>query len=196
MIFLWLIRLAFLGLLTFEGANYIRLLHFTIDYTWFGLLITSLVVLVGLELLTKFLQKFEGAALHWSIWLLAFVMVASDAFGDLFHWYSRWSWYDQINHFSGSAVATAILLVIFLSCRARFAWRFPDFLLGFLALGGASFLGAVYEIEEYLEDFFNLTNRLGDGPDTGNDLFMNTVGSLTIIGIFLLSRYVRRKTNR
>ena len=49
----------------------------------------------------------------------------------------------------------------------------------------------LYEIEEYSEDFFYGTNRLGDGPDTANDLMLNLIGGAIIILAIMAYRAIR-----
>ena len=55
-----------------------------------------------------------------------------------------------------------------------------------------STLGTIYEIEEYLEDVFFHSNRLGDGYDTANDLLMNNSGAFITLLIIYLIWHVRR----
>lgn len=179
--FRWLIRIAFIALLGFEIANYLNIFHFTLDYTWLGLMITSLVVFVGLEFIGYSLRRKWRTTLHPFVWPLAFAVVAFDAFGDILHFYSRWSWYDQFGHFFGAAVVAIILLTIFIAIEKAHGWQHPHHVNLLLALGLTITLAVLYEIEEYLEDFANLTNRLGDGRDTANDLFMNLLGALAVV---------------
>lgn len=57
-----------------------------------------------------------------------------------------------------------------------------------------SFFGALYEIEEYLEDFFTASMRLGDGPDTANDIMLNVIGAaVAVVIIYAVTKYVPAK---
>lgn len=192
----WLIRIAFIALLIFEAANYYRVLHFTVDYTWFGLLITSLAVFLFLEIGNRILKTRLHASLHWTAWPLSFGMVACDAFGDMLHLYGQLDWYDRVIHLLGGAAATVIIYSIFTSVARAHEWRHPHHLSLLFSLGLATTFGVLYEIEEYLEDWANLTNRLGDGPDTANDLLMNLLGSLAVVFIIGITRYARKRRIR
>lgn len=176
-----IIRTAFVLLILFEAANYIRVFHFTIDFTWFGLLLTSLFVFIALEVGNRILRKKLHTVLPAAAWPLSFLAVAFDALGDMLHFYSRWNWYDQIGHIFGGAIATLVIFTIYNAVARAHQWTHPQHLSLWFALGLSTVLGVIYEIEEYLEDFFKLTNRLGDGPDTANDLLMNLLGALVII---------------
>ncbi len=189
----WGIRVAFLGLFLFEGANYVQVLNFTLDYTWFGLLLVSLVVFLGLEGANRIFKRRWRAALHWSVWPLAFFAVSFDAFGDILHFYSRWSWYDQIGHYLGALVTCIIIFSALRAIEKTHNWQHPYHINPLLALGLTMTLASLYEIEEYLEDYFSLTNRLGDGADTANDLLMNLFGALTLVFVVTLHRCARRR---
>ncbi len=189
-------RAAFVLLILFEIANYIRIFHFTLDFTWFGLTLTGIGVFAGLEITNQFFTKKIHVPLPSFIWPIAFISTGIDAFGDMAHWYSRWSWYDQVAHFTGGAVLTLVMLTVFTLVSHRHAWQHPTHLSYSYALGIATIFGVLYEIEEYLEDYFSFTNRLGDGRDTANDLLMNLLGGLTILVIIAGTRYVRKRTIR
>lgn len=192
----FLARLLFAGLILFELLNEVELLNFTLDFTWLGLAITSLSVLVILELAFFYLRK-KNVAVHGRILFLAAIVVYLDAFGDIFKFYSRFGWYDKTLHFFASAVVILVAFE-FITCLKR-AGGFSLGLTGcgILAALIASFAGVLYEIEEYLEDYFRSTNRLGDGPDTVNDLMMNLLGAMMILGIIaLIDKYNERQRNR
>lgn len=73
--------------------------------------------------------------------------------------------------------------------------KIPLALLLFLGISVTSLFGSFYEIEEYLEDaFYNHRQvRLGDGPDTANDLLLNLYGATAVGIIYYFSE--KRKTN-
>lgn len=184
-----IIRAAFVLLILFEVANYIKVFHFTVDFTWLGLLITSIFVFAALEIGDVVLAKKLHTVLPRAVWPLSFLAVAFDAFGDMLHFYSHWIWYDQIGHFLGGAIATLVIERIYRAVARTHEWKHPHHLSLLFALGLSTVFGVLYEIEEYLEDYFKLTSRLGDGRDTANDLLMNLLGALITILIIV---YVRR----
>ncbi len=158
------------------------------DFTWLGLILTSLAILGGLEVTNFVLKKRTHTQIPSLIWPLALGVVVLDAGGDFFHFYSRWSWYDQVAHLLGGAVAAAVIYIIFIAVAQVHHWSHPQHLSLTYALGLATTLGVLYEIEEYLEDYFNLTNRLGSAQDTVNDLLMNLIGAFLIISLIKIFR--------
>lgn len=180
-----LTRLLFISLIIFEFLNYLNILNFDLDFTWFGLILTSTVVWVGLEIIRLFVQIRCGLTLHSIIWLAAIFAVYFDALGDIFHFYSRFGWYDKIAHLIGSASATMIVFLIF-QILSNTKYKMNTKLVYFLTPVTVVILGIAYEIEEYLEDYFSLTNRFGGMPDTVDDVFFNILG---ILLIFLILGY-------
>ena len=59
----------------------------------------------------------------------------------------------------------------------------------FLAATSTISLSALYEVEEYVEDIFFKTNRLGPGVDTASDLLFNILGVASIV-IFITIYYL------
>ena len=180
-------RLLFAALILFELLNLLSLLKFSLDFTWLGLLITAAVSWAAIEIVAKKYQQKKQHPLHWSIWTIVLIGLTLDAFGDFFHWYSQFNWWDQIVHFSVSAVICFTLFIIitaFWIDNFKFSLLFKSSRMKlslFLAATTTLSLGALYEIEEYLEDIFFHTNRLGPGVDTANDLFLNFLGMAAVI---------------
>lgn len=192
-----LARLFFAGLILFELFNEIELLDFTLDFTWLGLVITSLGVWIILESASFYLQKKYNAIIPGWILFLAAIAVYLDAFGDIFKFYSQFARYDQAMHFLASAAAMLVAFG-FINQLVKTGKIFLELKIqGVLAVLIVSFAGVLYEIEEYLEDYFRGTNRLGDGPDTANDLMMNLFGAILIfVMIVLINKYNGRQGNR
>jgi hypothetical protein len=177
----WVSRIGFLAVFLFELANYLGVLHFSLDYTWLGLLITILGATIGVELSAYVMRRTIRVDMPWVAWPIAFGAVLFDVIGDVFSLYANVVWYDQLAHFLGTAAAAIIFLMFFRSLQEVKGWRYPPVLNFLLAFGLAMAMGVGYEIEEYLEDFFVASNRLGDGEDTANDLLLNTIGALSIL---------------
>ncbi|MCK9361163.1 hypothetical protein M0Q28_02940 [Patescibacteria group bacterium] len=189
----WLSRLGFLGLFLFELANYFGILKYSLDYTWFGLLITAFGALVGIEGAAYLLRRKTGVEMPWIIWLLGFGGVLFDVVGDTFHLYERIVWFDQLAHFLGTFLVTIFFQIFFRTMQRVKGWNYPPFVNWLLALGMGMTLGVLYEIEEYLEDMIGTANRLGDGEDTANDLLLNFLGATSVIGIAWVKRTFFRK---
>ncbi len=114
-----------------------------------------------------------------------------DVLGDIKYFYATYSWYDQLAHFLCGAVAMTVILTIFLQFKQRYT--FPLIAVIIICLSGVSLLGSLYELEEYLEDTFHhqIQFRLGDGPDTANDIMLNLIGGTVVGGLY----YIKQKSN-
>lgn len=188
-------RLLFAGLIIFEILNVLKILQFNTQFTWVGLVITAVFAFTVLEITAyKYRQK-KGYYLHWSIWLIITGALSMDAAGDFFHFYGKMEWWDQAVHCSVSAIIAFTLFVVinaFWIDKFKFSLLLKTGRLKlslFLAATAAVSLGALYEVEEYLEDVLFHTNRLGPGTDTANDLTLNILGVLVTV-IFICAHYL------
>ena len=186
-------RLLFGGLILFELLNQFGLLHFSLDFTWFGLALTSIIVWLSIEVASYLLKKSSGQAIPGSVFFVAVVTVYTDALGDILHFYARFFWYDGMAHFIGGAAVAGVLFFIFWNLYRSKKIKIGLLGTGFASLTGASFFGVLYEIAEYLEDLFTGSHRLGDGPDTVNDLSLDILGALFIIGLIIIYIWKRYK---
>lgn len=192
-------RALFAGLFVFELLNFLKILRFNLEYTWFGLIITSTVSFFILEITAHKYRKIKGHYLHWSMWLIVVAGLWLDAAGDFFRFYGKYLWWDQFVHIFISAVVAFVLFVVinaFWLDKLKFsllfnAGRFKLSL--FLAAATTLSLSALYEIEEYAEDVLFKTNRLGPGTDTANDLFCNLIGVLAAASFILIYYSLTRK---
>ena len=185
---IWAVRVGFAGWITFELLNLSGVLHYTLDFTWLGLVVTSTGIFGIIELVSWGLRKSTGTGLPWPAYVIAYFGTSWDVLGDVVHWYSTYNWYDQAAHFFGGASLGIIAVMVL--WRLEFAGKIhlPRWMLNIAALGVANFVGILYELEEYFEDVINFTNRLGSATDTANDIFLNVVGAL--ITIVIASMYV------
>lgn len=198
----WVMR-TLLGLLTlFELMGWTGVISFTVQFTWRGLVITSLVAIALLEIIAYRYAQLKRLTLHWSVWLALLVTLLFDAAGDMFFLYNRFNWWDQTAHFFVSAVACFTLFVIinaFLTdpFSFKFLWRSQrSRLASLLAFTCTLSLGVLYEIEEYLEDSMYGTSRLGPGTDTANDLLNNSLGALMVILLITIYYFIFHKKRK
>jgi len=193
-IFINLSRLFFACLIIFEILNQFKILHYSLTFTWLGLILTSAIIWLGLEILSLYTKtKCNRPIAGWAV-LIASAGVWLDALGDIFLLYARFGWYDQVAHFLGGAAGAAVVYSIIKSLSDCQRIRLGLFGKGFFILTTTCFLGVLYELEEYFEDYFRGVHlRLGDGPDTANDLFLNLVGAFGIILIINFYLYVSRR---
>ncbi|MBI2482745.1 hypothetical protein HYV74_01040 [Candidatus Uhrbacteria bacterium] len=169
-------------LLVFEGIGLLGAFRYPIAFTWIGLFTTLVVVWGFLELSEFFLLATYGYRYPAIVWPIAVVGVMVDALGDILRLYVQWSWYDQVAHLIGSTLATLVLGLW--SDRAQWYGRASPHaprMLSVVTLGITA--GVLYELEEYAEDVLFHTNRLGDGPDTANDLLMNVMGAVLAVAV-------------
>ena len=192
-------RLLFLGLILFEILNFLKILEFNTQFTWLGLVITSIFILILLEITAyKYRQK-KGHYLHYSIWIIVTTALSLDAAGDFFHLYGKITWWDQVVHYGVSAIMAFTLFAVinaFWIDKFKYSLLFKEGRLKlalFLAATSSISLGAIYEMEEYLEDVLFHTNRLGPGTDTANDLSMNVAGVLTMVIIISIHYTITRR---
>ena len=194
-------RLLFAGLIIFELLNYFKILQFNTQFTWLGLVITSTVSLILLEVTAYKYQQKKGYYLHWSIWLIVAAGLSLDAFGDFFHLYNKISWWDQFAHLFICAVACFTLFIVisaFWIDKFKFSLLLKTGRLKLsllLAATSTMSLSALYEIEEYLEDVIFHTNRLGPGTDTANDLLCNLTGVLIAVIFVTVYYLITKKRN-
>lgn len=175
----FLSRVAFAGLLVFELLNEFDIFHYSLDFTWFGLMITSGVIWITIEVAGYILRKKYNDKLTLTVALsIGAIMVYIDALGDIFHFYSQFPWYDRVAHFAGGiVVATAF------ACMVKHLVKVKIFKLGtharlLFVVAVSALGGCLYEIEEYLEDYFTGSKRLGNGPDTADDMMLIILGAI------------------
>ncbi len=194
-------RLLLFGLLIFNFLNLIRVLEFTLQFTWRGLFITALATCLILEGAAYAYYRTKGHVLHGSVWLIVMFALGLDATADIFHFYQRFGWWDQAVHTLNSSL---ICFALFIAVSAFWINR-PSFdllrkparlHLGlFIAAMTTMTLSALYEIEEYTEDMIFGTQRLGPGTDTANDLLCNAGGILiAVITLWFIMTRKRAKS--
>jgi len=189
-------RLLLAGIIIYELLNQFKILHQPLTFTWIGLAITAIFVWIILETASLYTRKKCGRPIPGLAMMAAVGVVYFDALGDIFHLYANYGWYDQLAHFLGGAAVGGIIFSIVRSLLDCQHIRLGAFGAGFFSWTTAAFFSVLYELEEYFEDYFagriaaGYTLRLGDGPDTANDLFLDLVGSLLIIVIASVIYYV------
>lgn len=181
-------RILFLILIAFELLNGFGVLRVPLDFSWFGLIVTSGVAWASIELL--FGKAGNEKKLRIAL-PMAVMAVLLDMAGDVFRLYSRIIWYDRALHVIGGAAVA--YLVYLLAERALSALR-PG-MRALVVVGATSLLGTAYEVEEWLEDAWvhGQMLRLGDGPDTADDLLMNIIGAGIVMAIVLFYEARKKK---
>ena len=185
---IFIARIVFAIVILFELLNGFGVLRVPLDFSWFGLIVTSGVAWASIELL--FGKAGNEKKLRIALPIAA-MAVLLDMAGDVFRLYSRIMWYDKALHvIGGAAVAYLVYLLVE---RALSALR-PNMQVLFV-VGITSLLGTAYEVEEWLEDAWvhGQMLRLGNGPDVADDMLMNIVGAGIVMAIVLLYEARKKK---
>ncbi len=176
-------RIGFLLLSLFEGLNYLRVFHFTLVYTWFGLLVTMLMGWALLEITHRYRPH------HPASWFLGLGIAMNDMGGDMFKLYATIPHYDKYVHFFVSAAVT-VMMLLFVRQRGERVTIRASWLAGTTVVS----LGALYDLEEYWESIIFHTNRWGGGTDTMLDLSANTAGVLLALASVAIALRKRAAT--
>lgn len=175
-------------LLVFEVLNWVGVLDYTLDFTWLGLVITLVPVWIFLEYLNSYFKKRFNSQLPGILFFIAAAGLYFDAMGDTFNLYSTYNWYDQVGHFIGGTAVSIVVLTTVLKKKINLS----NFSQGLVVVSIATFLLVLYEMEEYLEDVFFSTNRLGPGADTANDLFLGLTAAILVTLVYFGFRNKKR----
>lgn len=185
----WLWRAPLLPLMLFEFLALAGVLHIPVDYTILGLFISSTAAFLMFEIVYDSFLKKRQHRLHWWAVLPPVIIILFDAFGDFLHFYSRFENYDVALHFFGPFALSAFLYDVY---RALYPKAGRVMMSLFAATSAISF-SVLYEIEEYLEDWYFDSNRFGDKWDTGNDLLMDFLGAFLVVVIVAVNRLFFKK---
>lgn len=174
-------RVAFGSWIAVEMLSWAKVLPITLEFTWFGLIITASGAWLALEIISGWLRKRGAQSLWAGTFIVALVSQCTDAFGDIFRLYGSYGWYDQIAHFIGGAVLALVFFNTFYNLEQAGRVKFPLGLHSLVSVFSAMAIGSLYELEEYSEDVLFGSNRMGNAFDTGNDMLMNTLGACLMV---------------
>lgn len=195
----WIRRLSyvlFACLFAFEFLNLIGILEYRVEYTWRGRAFSTAFVFAVVYILDRIFQGYVRTRLPGQVWFVAAILMLMDFLGDIFSFYGRWTWYDQVAHFMGGPILVTAFYIVFDALAKVRGWKQPRAITLYLAYGTSVIFAVLYEVQEYLEDFIYRTNRLGDGPDTANDMMLNLIGGAVTVAFICAFRYWRgRRAN-
>lgn len=175
-----------------EALSWAKVLPLTLEFTWFGLIITAVGAWAALEIISWRLRA-HGADLLWGwTYLAALISQCADACGDIFRLYGRFGWYDQVAHIIGGAVVALIFFNLLTSLNNKKVQQVGLKFRGFISVLGSMAIGSLYEIEEYSEDIIRHAHRLGDAFDTANDMLCNAIGAIILIIVIVTIRHRRK----
>lgn len=179
-----LARLLLASIIIFEALNWLKILNFSLDFSWLGLIGTAAVIWLILEIS----DFFPGY-----ICLVAVVGVYLDALSDIFNFYSRFGSWDRWVHLLGGALTAIVVLYIFLRLEKSGQLLIGNKFLWLAVICVITLLGFLYEYWEFLIDkfYFGYEKALGSGPDTVDDLMLNLVGSGAVLVNYYLIQLKR-----
>jgi hypothetical protein len=185
-------RLAFGFWLFVEILSWVKILPLTLEFTWLGLVVTASFAWGILEIISWRLRR-VGARNLWGLtYFAALFSQCVDAFGDISRFYGKFGWYDQFAHFVGGAVVALVIFDLLLALQDSGRLNLPAKGRAIIAICVSMAAGSLYELEEYGEDVFFNSNRLGNAFDTGNDMFLNTLGAAVLIWLIYFIRRRRK----
>lgn len=190
-VILYLVRLIFLSLISFELANFFGILDYDLDFSWIGLALTSIFVWVAIEAIHFQFKKSVGKILPSIVLIAPTFSILLDAMGDILKLYSKYIWYDQLAHFVGGMAAAGVIYFAIKIYVSNNNLNLGKKFIGMVSVFGTAFCASLYEIEEYAETLFLHNNRLGDRMDTPNDLFLTILGGF--LGALFIMIYLKIK---
>lgn len=168
--------LALGGLLTYLVVAQRLTPGFT-DY-W-GYLAAQVAVFLVLLVAGEVLFENEGG-LSWLTHIVAAACAYADVLGTDGNLYAMIDEYDKVTHFAGVAAITSGLYDLLRAARVRgwVRWDPADRLM--LAIASGVAIGIGWEVYEFVGDILFTTTRVGGRWDTGNDIFSDSLGAVSV----------------
>lgn len=167
------------------------LTHYDTTGRQIALAITNTITTLACVWFDRWLMK-RGGHLTLITFLLVAAAVWLDALGNFQHLYAGFWWWDRLTHTVGGMALSAGFIDLFLSYRAtgklQAGWSWTAWM-GVLV---GQLVGSLYEISEWLGDFWFKTERVRGQYDTPHDLFQNLIGGLIVFCIL----YVVKKRKK
>ncbi len=161
--------------------------HYDTTVRQIALAITNAVAASAVLWFDRWLMK-KGSHISLVTFALLAGAIWLDALGNFQHLYGGFWWWDRLTHTVGGMTLSAGFIDLFLSYRrtgqlqASWIWvAWMGFLVGQL-------IGSIYEISEWLGDFWFHTQRVTGTYDTAHDLFQNLVGGVGVLGVMWVGR--------
>lgn len=155
-----------------------------------ALIVTNLSTAVAVLWFDRWLRR-RGARLSLTTYLFVAGSVWLDALGNFQHLYAGFWWWDRLTHTVGGMALSAGCIDVFLALRRagrlQASWGFAAWM-GVLV---GQLVGSIYEISEWLGDYWFATERVRGQYDTPHDLFQNLIGGLLVLLIMAISQRPR-----
>lgn len=179
--FIYLIRIAFASLFSFEFLNSIKIFHIPLGFPWAGLALLSFLTWFSWEKLFK-----DRVDFSISLAGLVIFQLYVNTFGNVFKFYTKFSWYDKLTHFTGEAAVTTTVILILNYLNRKRDWKLKLNLLAVFGFSLSLTLAVFWELYEYFIDFSFHYSTVADKYDTSSDLLYGTIGAAIVTFLFTL----------
>lgn len=139
--------------------------------------------------------RLRQVELPWPVAVLFAADIWANTLANILDFYSRFSFWDNIAHTVGSAVATVGILMILKILQKRGRLQLGSLFVAMVALSMALALSVVYELTEYAGDLWFDTHRITSLYDTSSDLFYNALGAVAVLLLAHPRSMLHRITN-
>ncbi len=144
-----------------------------------ALVLTNVATTIGLLLIDRRLRR-AGSSLSVVTAITVIAAVWLDALGNFQHLYGEFWWWDRVTHAAGGLAVSALFMDVALARRKEMNLNVtPTLALWFGFLLG-QFVAAMYEVSEWLGDWWFATERVRGPYDSPRDLFFNALGGIVI----------------
>lgn len=145
-----------------------------------ALIITNVAATAGLWWLNRRLQQ-RGTQISIVTILVVLGAVWIDALGNFQHLYAQYWWYDRLTHAVGGLAVSALFMDLALARRLITKSSVSTTLVLWFGFLLGQFVAAMYEVSEWLGDWWFATERVRGPYDSPRDLFFNALGGLVIL---------------
>lgn len=175
---LWLFLVAQATLLVVELTSV-----YDYEINRLALSFTNVVVTFGIIWFDGWLRRHKTKLMDGVV-VLAAASVWLDAIGNFQHYYTNYWWWDHLTHGFGGLAATAVFISLYFGWQRVGRMKINSRMAVWFGFLSGQFLGALYEVSEYLGDFVFHMHRVGAGYDTSRDLTFNLAGGIITAFLF------------
>jgi len=184
----------FAFLASFELLNFAKILQFKLHFSWLAMAVPAILGWLTWFFLNRALKKSGSQYLAVQAGALMLISLYIDLLGNLTSFYGQWFWYDKFAHFFGGVSTVAVLFALLQHWQKLGKIRLPLVWLAIFAISLSMLAGMLYEFEEYFEDYFTGTDKIGNRFDTADDLLYQSIGASITAGA--LTFFIKRKNNK
>lgn len=140
---------------------------------------TNVAATAGVLWLDRVLRR-RGMKLATVTMIVVLGAVWIDALGNFQHFYARFWWYDRLTHAVGGLAVSALFMDLAQTWRTIRNLNVSSTLALWFGFLLGQFVAAMYEVSEWLGDWWFATERVRGPFDAPRDLFFNAAGGFII----------------